>query len=88
MSPRMSLLMLRLPVLALAAAALFPHVAGSQLPGSTDEVHFVTTDPDGADYGPQFSPDSRRLIFERYSLAGGGRLLSPSPFFLIPTRLA
>jgi Tol biopolymer transport system component len=35
------------------------------------EITYVTIDPYGTDYGPQFSPDSRRLIFERRPLTGG-----------------
>lgn len=34
-------------------------------------VTYVTNDPSGTDYGPQFSPDSTRLLFERAPLEGG-----------------
>ncbi|MFC4526750.1 PD40 domain-containing protein [Dyella halodurans] len=35
------------------------------------KVTIATDDPDGADYGPQFSADNQRLIFERSPLRGG-----------------
>jgi Tol biopolymer transport system component len=58
--------------------ALLPAlVAVTLLPGYTlaapldPKVTVATVDPDGADYGPQFSPDSQRLIFERRPMTGG-----------------
>ena len=51
------------------SAALMPHkVSASPI---DPKVTVVTDDPEGADYGPQFSPDSQRLIFERHPLTGG-----------------
>ncbi|WP_198651574.1 PD40 domain-containing protein [Dyella sp. C11] len=42
----------------------------AQSPG-TAAIRFVAVDPEGVDYGPQFSPDSQRLIFDRRGLFGG-----------------
>jgi Tol biopolymer transport system component len=40
------------------------------------KVTYVTDDPDNFDYGPQFSPDSQRLIFERWPISGSTFALS------------
>ncbi|OOG65521.1 hypothetical protein B0E46_04025 [Rhodanobacter sp. B04] len=44
--------------------AATPSVDGSS-------VRFVTSDADGEDYGPAFSPDGTRIIFERHPLGPG-----------------
>lgn len=52
----------------LLAAAFFMHSATAL---DAPKVIAVVDDPNGADYGPQFSPDSQRLIFEHRPLSGG-----------------
>lgn len=60
------------------------------------KVTVVTDDPEGADYGPQFSPDSQRLIFERHPLSGGRAEAyqvpigggKPVPFFKVQVPVA
>ncbi|OOG59472.1 hypothetical protein B0E48_01215 [Rhodanobacter sp. C03] len=47
-----------------AEVAASPSVDGSS-------IRFVTSDADGADYGPAFSPDGSRIIFERHPLGPG-----------------
>ena len=52
-----------------AGVVLLPSAA---LAGQVDpKVTIVTDDPDGADYGPQFSADGQWLIFDRSPLRGG-----------------
>lgn len=80
-------------------AALSMHAMGSCAAfadADHPKVTVVTDDPDGADYGPQFSPDSRRLIFERRPLTGGRAETcevpigggKPAPFFRQPVPVA
>jgi len=48
-----------------------PHAVTAEPAPVYPHITYVTNDPSGADYGPQFSPDSQRLIFERAPLVGG-----------------
>ncbi|NYE27381.1 Tol biopolymer transport system component [Rhodanobacter sp. K2T2] len=52
---------------ALLLASLYP--SDSQAADKT--IRNVTDDPIGTDYGPQFSPDGKFLIFDRQPLTGG-----------------
>jgi Tol biopolymer transport system component len=47
--------------------------AASNTSATSDEskIIYVTNDPNGADFGPQFSPDCQRLIFDRRPLISG-----------------
>jgi Tol biopolymer transport system component len=48
-----------------------PFFAQAACPSPDDpKITYVTDDPDHFDYGPQFSPDSQQLIFERWPIAG------------------
>jgi Tol biopolymer transport system component len=54
-----------------ALAGAPPPAQSAHASTQAPRIRFVTQDPEGIDYGPQFSPDSQRLVFERSPLAGG-----------------
>lgn len=67
--PRFNTTRTRLRTFAMAMlTALCTHTA---IAFETPKVAAVADDPTGADVGPQFSPDSQRVIFERRPLSGG-----------------
>src|SRR4029453_11234381 len=62
------------------AALLLASLHPSDALAADQTIRNVTDDPSGTDYGPQFSPDGKFLIFDRRPLTGGISKTNSVPF--------